>query len=88
MKNQSTVEQILDSISQTAPPLLTRTEIQRITGGAVNAKTLANLDSLNDGSGIPDRIRVGSRIAYPTSAVIAWLRNQIKTISGIKYTQQ
>ena len=86
MKNQSIVEQILDTISQSAPPLLTRAEIQRITGGAVNAKTLANLDSLNDGSGIPDRIRVGSRIGYPTPAVIVWLRNQIKTISDSKHS--
>jgi hypothetical protein len=48
-----------------------RHEIDRFTGGIVNAKYIANLDS--QGKGPTGRIRIGRKIAYPVSEVVRWL---------------
>ena len=50
---------------------VSRTEIDRFTGGALNAKYSAWLDS--QGKGIKDRIRIGRRIIYPVPAVLEFL---------------
>lgn len=71
--NNLKLDEILDTISRTAPPILTRTEIERITGGAIKAKTLANIDSIGEGC-IPDRLIIGRRVCYPTTSFIDWLR--------------
>ena len=42
-----------------------RQEIKRFTGGIINPKYLANLDS--QGKGPEGRIRVGRKIAYPVA---------------------
>ena len=52
-----------------------RQEVARFTGGLVNCKTLANLDSKKQG---PPRIRLGRKIAYPVPEFIAWLESRIK----------
>lgn len=45
--------------------------LDRATGGAISAKTLANLDSL--GRGPSGRVRIGRRICYPSADFFAWL---------------
>lgn len=72
------LESVFTSINDTAPPILTRVEIQRLTGGAVSAKHLANLDSSGEGC-IPERFTVGRRVCYPKEAFIEWLRSRITT---------
>lgn len=75
--NTSTLETILNSISENAPPVVTRTEIEKITGGAIKAKTLANADSLGVDC-IPERLTIGRKVCYPTSAFIVWLRSRMQ----------
>jgi len=50
---------------------VSRTEIERFTGGMIKEKYAANLDS--QGKGCPGRVRVGRKIAYPVKNLIAWL---------------
>ena len=72
----TTLSDILETISQAAPPLLTRIEVQKITGGAISAKSLANLDS--ERKGIQPRLKIGSKVAYPTGAVIEFLKERTR----------
>lgn len=52
-------------------PFVARQEVERFTGGIVNHKYLANLDS--QGLGPEGRIRVGRKIAYPVREFVKWL---------------
>ena len=52
-----------------------RQEVERFTGGIVNSKTLANLDS--QGQGPAGRIKIGRKVAYPVIAFISWLESRI-----------
>ena len=56
---------------ENAPELLTRKAVEKLTGGLVKAKTLANKDSL--GEGPAQRLKVMGKVAYPKQAVIDWL---------------
>lgn len=51
-------------------PIVARTEIARFTGGLLNARTMANLDSLGEG---PPRGRYGRKIFYPVDSLVAWM---------------
>ncbi len=55
-------------------PFVARQEVERFTGGIVNPKYIANLDS--QGLGPEGRIRVGRKIAYPVSEFIQWLESR------------
>ena len=72
----TTLSEILETISQAAPPLMTRIEVQKITGGAISVKSLANLDS--ERKGIQPRLKIGSKVAYPKGAVIEFLKNRTR----------
>jgi len=53
------------------PPLVSRKEAARFTGGMLSPRTLANLDSL--GKGPAGRIQIGRKIAYAREAFVGWL---------------
>jgi len=55
-------------------PFVARQEVERFTGGIVNPKYIANLDS--QGLGPEGRIRVGRKIAYPVIEFIQWLESR------------
>jgi hypothetical protein len=61
-------------------PIVSRTEIQPFTGGAISEKYLANLDSL--GRGPAGRFRLGRKVCYPTAEVVRWLESRATTIEG------
>ena len=52
--------------------------LDQITGGLVNAKTMANEDSR--GTGPEGRVKFGRKVAYPTEAFIKWLTQKIHGI--------
>jgi hypothetical protein len=56
------------------PPVVARTEVARLLGGVVSAKTLANCDSL--GIGPEGRIKLGRKVVYDTAKLLAWLENR------------
>ena len=51
-----------------------RTVVDRFSGGILNSKTMANLDSQGIG---PTRIQIGRKVLYPLSGengLISWMR--------------
>jgi hypothetical protein len=59
------------------PPVLSRREAAKLTGGAYAASTLANLDSFGRGPG-GDVLFVGKTRVYRTPDFLAWLESQIR----------
>jgi hypothetical protein len=53
---------------------VSRTEIERFTGGMIKEKYMANLDSQQ--IGCPGRIRCGRKIAYPVQNLVKWLESR------------
>jgi hypothetical protein len=54
--------------------MVARTEIKNFTGGAIEEKYMANLDS--QGKGPTDRVRIGRKIGYPVASVVKWLEDR------------
>lgn len=52
-------------------PYVERQQLKEFSGGALNARTMANLDS--KGKGIKGRIIMGRKVLYPVNEVIAWM---------------
>ncbi|CAK8716895.1 hypothetical protein GKODMF_08500 [Candidatus Electrothrix gigas] len=52
-------------------PYVERQELKEFSGGALNARTMANHDS--KGQGIKGRINMGRKVLYPVNEVIAWM---------------
>jgi hypothetical protein len=52
------------------PPVISRDHVERLLGGIISSKSLANLDSLGEG---PKRMRVGRKVAYRTEDLLEWL---------------
>lgn len=63
------------------PPLISRNQVGKLTGGAISPKTLANLDSL--GLGPRERIKLGRRVAYPTTVLLEWLEARSTKIASL-----
>lgn len=57
-------------------PIVSRTEISKFSGGLLSPRTMANLDSLNEG---PPRGRCGRKIFYPVDSLIKWLEHRTKS---------
>ena len=59
-----------------SPPIVVRSQAQldKFSGGLLNARTLANEDS--QGTGPDQRIRVGRKIAYPVDSLIRWIEQK------------
>ena len=55
-------------------PLVARDQRQldKFSGGLLNARTLANADCL--GTGPKRRVKVGRKVAYPVDALIEWMQ--------------
>ena len=58
-------------LEKSLPPILSRTEVPKLTGGLISAGRLANLDCLGKG---PRRITLGRKVGYTRADFIAWMR--------------
>lgn len=58
------------SLAEKLPPIISRDHIEKLLGGVVSAKRMANLDSLGQG---PKRLRIGRKVAYRTRDLLEWL---------------
>jgi hypothetical protein len=54
--------------------IVAREKVSEFTGGIINPKTMANIDSL--GEGPKGRITVGRKVAYPVAQLISWLEDR------------
>jgi len=55
------------------PPFISRDHVEKLLGGIISSKTLANLDS--EGKG-PKRMRMGRKIVYMTEDLLEWLAHR------------
>ncbi len=69
-------EEFFKAIEKALPPVVSRAEASRITGGLISAKTLSNEDALKKGP--RERVRVGAKIGYTKAALMAYLRNKLQ----------
>ena len=67
-----------EMIDRWQSPLVARTEIEVFTGGIMNEKYQANLDSA--GKGPDGRIRIGRKVAYQVRPYVEWLSNRSEAI--------
>lgn len=72
-------EAFFRAIEQELPPVVSRVEASRITGGLISVKTLSNEDALRRGPS--ERVRAGSKVGYTRAAFMAYLRSKIKSHS-------
>ena len=56
-----------------ASPIVARGEVEKFSGGLLNSKTLANLDSIGEG---PPRGRMGRKIFYPVQSLCKWMESR------------
>lgn len=61
-------------LERSLPPILSRSEVPKLTGGLISSGRLANLDS--EGKG-PRSIRLGRKIGYTRSDFISWMRSRV-----------
>ena len=69
-------EAFFRTIEKELPPVVSRAEAARITGGLISVKTLSNEDALCKGPS--ERVRVGSKVGYPRNALMAYLRHKLR----------
>ncbi len=58
-------------------PFVARTAVKDFSGGLLNEKSLANMDS--QGAGPEGRFRVGRKIVYPVDSLIKWMESRSST---------
>lgn len=69
-------EEFFRAIEVALPPVVSRAELARLTGGLISAKTLSNEDALQKGPG--ERVRAGSKVGYSKAAAMSYLRRKIR----------
>jgi predicted DNA-binding transcriptional regulator AlpA len=67
----------LSELNSKLPPIISRDHVEKLLGGIISSKRLANLDS--EGKG-PKRMRVGRKVAYMTGDLLAWLEQRTKIL--------
>ena len=60
----------LSNLLPKLPPLISRDHVEKLLGGVISSKSLANLDSLGEG---PKRMRIGRKVVYNTEDLLEWL---------------
>jgi hypothetical protein len=66
----------VERISESLPPIFTRSVAVSNLGGLLGAKTLANID--NRGQGPTSKIRMGKKVLYERESFIEWLKQYYK----------
>jgi len=77
--SQSTKPNLSNLADNWPSPFVAREEVKRFTGGIINPKTIANMDS--QGKGPEGRIRIGRKIAYPVDLFVEWLEQRSEVVS-------
>lgn len=69
---------IIESLKESLPPLIFRKEIQKVLGGFISRRTMANLDSA--GLGPKGRVRIGRLVCYERDSLVSWLNERMSDI--------
>jgi len=57
-------------------PVVSRTQVEKFSGGLLSPRTMANLDSLGEG---PPRGRMGRKVYYDVDALIEWMEDRARS---------
>ena len=68
----------LSELNSKLSPIISRDHVEKLLGGIISSKRLANLDSLGEG---PKRMRVGRKIAYLTVDLLEWIESRTKILN-------
>ena len=71
-------EEFFKAIEKVLPPVVSRAELARLTGGLISAKTLSNEDALRKGP--RERVRAGSKVGYTRASAMAYLRKKLSLL--------
>ena len=71
-------EAFFKSIEQELPPVVSRAELAKATGGLISAKTLSNEDAMHKGPA--ERVRAVSKIGYTRAAAMAYIRKKFQLL--------
>ena len=69
-------EDFFKTLERELPPMVSRAEASRATGGLISAKMLSSNDALYIGP--CGKIRIGSKVGYTRESFIAYLRNKLQ----------
>jgi len=75
MQNEQTKPDFTQIIKNNPSGYILRTNLSEKTGGLLHGRTMANLDSL--GEGIPGKISIGRKVAYPVESVVEYLQSKV-----------
>lgn len=53
-------------------------QLDKFSGGLLNARSLANSDSL--GTGPKNRVKFGRKVAYPVDSLIEWMQDKMEAV--------
>lgn len=70
----------LNVIIECLPPILSRHMAEVHTGGLVNARTLANHDSLGIGPKV--RLKIGRKVGYTRESLVEYLQSRLEGAHG------
>lgn len=70
----------LEMIDRWGSPIVARTAVKEFSGGILNERTLANLDSR--GLGPRNRFRTGRKIVYSAAELAAWLERNSQPVEN------
>lgn len=70
--------QILLKLKSDLPLIIARKEVDRLTGGLISPRHLANLDSV--GLGPKGKVRVGRLVGYERESFISWLSERMQDV--------
>jgi hypothetical protein len=69
----------LSDLAQKWPStVVARTEVRNFSGGLINEKYLANLDS--QGAGPGGRFKMGRKVGYSVNSLITWLESRMSRV--------
>lgn len=54
-------------------PIVARTETKLFTGGCLDGRTVANIESKEPENRVPGRMTMGRKMAYPTRPYATWI---------------
>ena len=69
-------DELRKQLLEICPPIFGRDQVERITGGLINRRTLANLDS--SGEGPSGKVGMGKiRVGYLREPFVDWFVNRL-----------
>ena len=71
--------EIIESLRQVLPPVFSRQTVEKVLGGIISARTLANLDCKKKG---PPRKYLSNTVVYEKNGFLIWLAARLSDYPG------